>query len=84
MVAPFQANEQLKLPLSTAMAMYALFFHVDRSHVSRVSSRRFQALHMTYVQLAELILYTIRIDVRCRVIHHLDLALRHVGTSAYP
>ncbi|KAI0720009.1 Sec8 exocyst complex component-specific domain-containing protein [Cerioporus squamosus] len=55
----FQANEQLKLPLSTAMAM------------------RFQALHMTYVQLAELILYTIRIDVRCRVIHHLDLALRH-------
>ncbi|KAI0756775.1 Sec8 exocyst complex component-specific domain-containing protein [Daedaleopsis nitida] len=55
----FNADEQLKLPLSTAMAM------------------RFQALHMTYVQLAELIIYTIRIDVRCRVIHHLDLALRH-------
>ncbi|KAI0801047.1 Sec8 exocyst complex component-specific domain-containing protein [Fomes fomentarius] len=35
------------------------------------------ALHLTYVQLAELIIYTIRIDVRCRVIHHLDLALRH-------
>lgn len=40
--------------------------------------RRFQALHLTYVQLAELILYTIRIDIRCRAIHHLDLALRHV------
>ncbi|KAI0652072.1 Sec8 exocyst complex component-specific domain-containing protein [Trametes meyenii] len=58
-IAPVQPNEQLSLPLSSAMAM------------------RFQALHMTYVQLAELILYTIRIDVRCRVIHHLDLALRH-------
>ena len=43
--------------------------------------RRFQALHMTYVQLAELIIYTIRVDIRCRVIHHLDLALRHVCPS---
>ncbi|KAI0673359.1 Sec8 exocyst complex component-specific domain-containing protein [Trametes maxima] len=58
-IAPVQPNEQLSLPLSSAMAL------------------RFQALHMTYVQLAELVLYTIRIDVRCRVIHHLDLALRH-------
>ncbi|EIW64251.1 exocyst subunit SEC8 [Trametes versicolor FP-101664 SS1] len=58
-VTPVHPDEQLKLPLSSAMAL------------------RFQALHMTYVQLAELILYTIRIDVRCRVIHHLDLALRH-------
>ncbi|KAI9057726.1 hypothetical protein FKP32DRAFT_1607095 [Trametes sanguinea] len=58
-VVPLQPNEQLKLPLSSAMAL------------------RFQALHQTYVQLAELILYTIRIDIRCRVIHHLDLALRH-------
>ncbi|OSD03299.1 hypothetical protein PYCCODRAFT_1444640 [Trametes coccinea BRFM310] len=58
-VAPLRPDEQLKLPLSSAMAL------------------RFQALHQTYVQLAELILYTIRIDIRCRVIHHLDLALRH-------
>ncbi|CDO72995.1 hypothetical protein BN946_scf185007.g49 [Trametes cinnabarina] len=58
-VAPMQSDEQLKLPLSSAMAL------------------RFQALHQTYVQLAELVLYTIRIDIRCRVIHHLDLALRH-------
>ncbi|CCL98507.1 uncharacterized protein FIBRA_00506 [Fibroporia radiculosa] len=35
------------------------------------------ALHMTFVQLAELIIYTLRIDVRCRAIHHLDLALKH-------
>ncbi|KAI0715379.1 Sec8 exocyst complex component-specific domain-containing protein [Earliella scabrosa] len=58
-VVPIKPDEQLTLPLSSAMAM------------------RFQALHMTYVQLAELIIYTIRIDIRCRVIHHLDLALRH-------
>ncbi|KAI0361385.1 hypothetical protein OH77DRAFT_1417634 [Trametes cingulata] len=59
LISPVRPDEQLKLPLSSAMTL------------------RFQALHMTYVQLAELILYTIRIDVRCRVIHHLDLALRH-------
>ncbi|PIL31730.1 hypothetical protein GSI_06434 [Ganoderma sinense ZZ0214-1] len=46
--------------------------------LSSAMTMRFQALHMTYVQLAELIIYTIRIDIRCRVIHHLDLALRHL------
>ncbi|KAI8990488.1 Sec8 exocyst complex component-specific domain-containing protein [Trametes punicea] len=45
--------------------------------LSSAMALRFQALHQTYVQLAELVLYTIRIDIRCRVIHHLDLALRH-------
>ncbi|KAH9857960.1 Sec8 exocyst complex component-specific domain-containing protein [Lenzites betulinus] len=48
-----------------------------RLPLSSAMALRFQALHMTYVQLAELVLYTVRIDVRCRVIHHLDLALRH-------
>ncbi|KAK7468709.1 exocyst subunit [Stygiomarasmius scandens] len=37
---------------------------------------RFQALLKTYEQLAELILVTIRIDVRCRALHFLDLAMR--------
>ncbi|CAL1695106.1 unnamed protein product [Somion occarium] len=55
---PVQPDEQLKLPLSAAMAM------------------RFQALHKTYEQLSEVILHTIRVDIRCRVIHHLDLAVR--------
>ncbi|TBU63725.1 Sec8 exocyst complex component-specific domain-containing protein [Dichomitus squalens] len=45
--------------------------------LSSAMNMRFQALQMTYVQLAELIIDTIRIDIRCRVIHHLDLALRH-------
>ena len=40
---------------------------------------RFQALHQTYDQLSEVILHTIRVDIRCRVAHHLDLALRQVN-----
>ncbi|KAJ3554644.1 hypothetical protein NM688_g3000 [Phlebia brevispora] len=59
MPSPLQPHEQLKLPLSNAMAM------------------RFQALLKTYEQLSESILYTVRSDIRCRVMHHLDLALRH-------
>ncbi|KAI0936742.1 hypothetical protein AcV5_004806 [Taiwanofungus camphoratus] len=45
--------------------------------LSAAMAMRFQALHMTYAQLAELILYSLRIDIRCRAMHHLDLALRH-------
>ncbi|THH28293.1 hypothetical protein EUX98_g5894 [Antrodiella citrinella] len=50
--------ENLRLPLSSAMAM------------------RFQALLKTYEQLSEAILHTLHVDVRCRVMHHLNLALR--------
>jgi exocyst complex component 4 len=42
---------------------------------------RFQALLKTYDLLAELILYTIRIDVRCRTMYHLELTLREVGVA---
>ncbi|PCH33923.1 hypothetical protein WOLCODRAFT_135391 [Wolfiporia cocos MD-104 SS10] len=45
--------------------------------LSSAMAMRFQALHMTYAQLAELIIYSLRIDIRCRAIHHLDLALKH-------
>ncbi|KAL6310091.1 Sec8 exocyst complex component-specific domain-containing protein [Sparassis latifolia] len=44
--------------------------------LSSAMALRFQALSMTYAQLAELILYSIRIDIRCRAMHHLELALR--------
>jgi exocyst complex component 4 len=43
--------------------------------------RRFHALLKTYDQLSELILHTIRIDVRCRVAHYLNLAMRHVSVD---
>ena len=42
-----------------------------------LSPSRFQALLKTYDQLAELILHSIRIDIRCRTIHYLDAAMRH-------
>ncbi|EED77762.1 predicted protein [Postia placenta Mad-698-R] len=45
--------------------------------LSSAMAMRFQALHMTYAQLAEMVLYSLRIDIRCRAMHHLDLALRH-------
>ena len=47
-----------------------------------LNSRRFGALLKTYTQLAEIILHTIRIEVRCRTIYYLDAAFRHVGVSA--
>lgn len=37
---------------------------------------RFGALLKTYFQLAEIILHTIRIDIRCRTMHYLDAATR--------
>jgi hypothetical protein len=43
--------------------------------------RRFGALLKTYTQLAEIILHTIRIEVRCRSIYYLDAAFRHVGSN---
>ncbi|KAJ6604476.1 exocyst complex component sec8 [Mycena vulgaris] len=45
--------------------------------LSREMALRFQALLKTYEQLSELILDSIRIDIRCRTIHYLESALRH-------
>ncbi|KAF7339799.1 Sec8 exocyst complex component specific domain-containing protein [Mycena venus] len=44
--------------------------------LSREMALRFQALLKTYEQLSELILDTLRIDIRCRTIHYLESALR--------
>ncbi|OAX44421.1 hypothetical protein K503DRAFT_678876 [Rhizopogon vinicolor AM-OR11-026] len=44
--------------------------------LSREMAMRFGALLKTYAQLAEIILHTIRIDIRCRTIHYLDAAMR--------
>ncbi|KAK0506252.1 exocyst complex component sec8 [Armillaria luteobubalina] len=49
--------------------------------LSKEMSLRFGALLMTYEQLAELILDTIRIDIRCRTIYYLDSALRYGNYS---
>ncbi|KAI6047781.1 exocyst complex component sec8 [Pisolithus marmoratus] len=44
--------------------------------LSREMAMRFSALQRTYTQLAEMILHTIRIEVRCRTMYHLDAAFR--------
>ncbi|KAI3622267.1 sec8 exocyst complex component specific domain-containing protein [Moniliophthora roreri] len=44
--------------------------------LSREMALRFQALIRTYDQLSDLILDTVRIDIRCRTLHYLDLAMR--------
>ncbi|KAJ4002503.1 exocyst complex component sec8 [Lentinula boryana] len=44
--------------------------------LSKEMSLRFQALLRTYEQLSELILHTIRVDIRCRTMYYLDLAMR--------
>jgi exocyst complex component 4 len=77
-LAPIIPNEYLQLPLSKEMSMWVYRVYFKQGGLTQ-RHRRFHALLQTYDQLAEFILYTIRMDVRCRVIHYLDLALRHVS-----
>jgi len=44
--------------------------------LSREMGMRFDALLKTYEQLAEMIIFTIRLDMRCRAIHYLHSAIR--------
>ncbi|KAL0580816.1 exocyst subunit [Marasmius crinis-equi] len=44
--------------------------------LSKEMALRFQALVKTYDQLSDMVLDTIRIDLRCRTLHYLDLAMR--------
>lgn len=44
--------------------------------LSKEMNMRFNALLKTYEQLSELILHTIRVDIHCRTIYHLESALR--------
>jgi exocyst complex component 4 len=71
-------NEQLKLPLSQPMALLVISITPLVDICLMVCFRRFQALLKTYEQLAEIILHSIRIEMRCRTIHFLDAAMRHV------
>lgn len=78
LMASLMHNEQLKLPLSREMAMLVMVV-TPKLLLLIYIRRRFQALLKTYDQLAEMILHSNRIDMRCRTIHYLDAAMRHVG-----
>lgn len=80
-LTPPSPDEQLQLPLSREMALYVKRI-VERCGVLTGYHRRFGALLKTYDQLSELILHTIRIDVRSRVAYYLGLAMRHVSAKA--
>lgn len=51
------------------------------SHLSYPSHSRFDALLVTYQQLAETSLFTLRLEARCRVMYYLDMATREVRFS---
>ncbi|KAG8937024.1 hypothetical protein FRC02_008131 [Tulasnella sp. 418] len=44
--------------------------------LSNATASQFDALVQTYEQMAELVLYTMRLDIRCRAIHFLDLSVK--------
>ncbi|GJJ09872.1 hypothetical protein Clacol_004096 [Clathrus columnatus] len=44
--------------------------------LTKAMALRFDALLKTYEQLAEMIIFTIRTDIRCRAIHYLQLSLQ--------
>ncbi|KAF8898925.1 exocyst complex component sec8 [Infundibulicybe gibba] len=67
-VTPFSPNLPVSIPLSLTDQLIL--------PLSQEMSFRFQALLKTYNQLSELILHTIRIDIRCRSIYYLNSALR--------
>ncbi|KAF8711738.1 Sec8 exocyst complex component specific domain, partial [Rhizoctonia solani] len=64
--SPFSPRIPLEVIQSSYMPSDSL-----RLPLSRAMAQRFDAIMKTYDQLAELTLSTIRIDVRCRVMHYL-------------
>ncbi|EGO02554.1 hypothetical protein SERLA73DRAFT_165642 [Serpula lacrymans var. lacrymans S7.3] len=84
-LSPTNPKSRLE-PLSPATtSLHALLSNISDEQLglplTREMALRFGALIQTYNQLAEIILHTIRIDIRCRVIHYLDAALRHGNYS---
>ncbi|KAG8889462.1 hypothetical protein FRB98_004147 [Tulasnella sp. 332] len=44
--------------------------------LTKAMAMRYDALLKAYEQLAELVIHTIRVEIRCRIVHFLDLAMR--------
>ncbi|KAJ1301826.1 hypothetical protein OPQ81_009054 [Rhizoctonia solani] len=69
--SPFSPRIPLEVVQSSDMPSDSL-----KLPLSRAMAHRFDAIMKTYDQLAELILSTIRIDVRCRVMHYLHTGVQ--------
>ncbi|KAG9049709.1 hypothetical protein FS837_009354 [Tulasnella sp. UAMH 9824] len=68
-------SEQLMSPTSFAPPVWDLSGKLQLP-LTKAMALRYDALLKTYEQLAELVIHTIRIEIRCRIIHFLDLAMR--------
>ncbi|KAF8560204.1 hypothetical protein OG21DRAFT_1480036 [Imleria badia] len=69
-------------PSQILSSSFAFLHHTSKDNqlslpLSHEMTLRFGALLKTYTQLAEIILHSIRIEVRCRTIYYLDAAFRH-------
>ncbi|KDQ19891.1 hypothetical protein BOTBODRAFT_142567 [Botryobasidium botryosum FD-172 SS1] len=69
-LSPISAQRRGSVPRPT------LADNMLRLPLTRAMAMRFDALLKTYEQLAELVLCTLRIDLRCRTIHYIDLAVQ--------
>ncbi|CUA68294.1 putative exocyst complex component sec8 [Neurospora crassa OR74A] [Rhizoctonia solani] len=69
--SPFSPRIPLELIQSSSLSSDSV-----RLPLSRAMAQRFNAIMKTYDQLAELTLSTIRIDVRCRVMHYLHTGIQ--------
>ena len=58
--------------------MVSAYVRTEAAHV-----RRYDSLLRTYDQLAELVLCTIRLDIRCRTLHALQKGMREVCTCVF-
>lgn len=68
-------SEQLMSPTSSAPPVWDISGKLELP-LTKAMALRYEALLKTYEQLAELVIHTIRIEIRCRIIHFLDLAMR--------
>ncbi|KAG9018863.1 hypothetical protein FRB90_008800 [Tulasnella sp. 427] len=68
-------SDQLMSPISSVPPVWDSSSKLELP-LTRAMSLRYDAILKTYEQLAELVIHTIRIEIRCRIIHFLDLAMR--------
>lgn len=70
-------NSNYHSPVLWHCKLYDLI--TDIRTVSHNACRRFDALLKTYEQLAEMVLFTFRTDIRCQAIHYLSLSIRRAS-----
>lgn len=73
MIAGPDGNAPPRLPLTRAMKQCVLSYHGKW-----LISRRYDAIIQTYEQLTEMVLNTIRLEMRCRIMCNLASSMQKV------